>query len=257
MAQIVIPPRLHEIARAQPHPLLFATIGGSHIYGFPSPDSDWDVRGVHVLPLRDAIGLRSSRETIESLRKDGDFELDLVTHDVKKFLGLMLKKNGYVLEQVHSPLAVVTTPEHEELKALAKLCVTKHHAFHYLGFAKTEWVQFVKANPRIAKQLLYVLRVLLTGIHLVRTGEIEPDIRVLAAAERLDYVPELIAMKLAGRFAGEIPDARFAFFEGEVDRLREKLETEHARSTLREAPAPTTHDALDDFLVRVRMKTRV
>lgn len=250
----MIDPRLHEIARAQPYPLVFATIGGSHIYGFPSPDSDWDVRGVHVLPLRDALGLRSTRETIETLRHDGAFELDLVTHDVKKFLGLLLKKNGYVLEQLHSPLVVATSPEHDELRALARSCVTKHHAFHYLGFAKTEWLEFQRSRPRIAKQLLYVLRVLLTGIHLVRTGEVEPDIRKLAAAEGLDYVPELVAMKLAARFGGEIADGRVAFFELEVNRLREKLEAEHARSALREAVTEETRDALDDLLYRIRTK---
>jgi hypothetical protein len=89
----------------------------------------------------------------------------------------------------------------------------------------------------------------------MRTGEIEPDIRPLAAEENLAYVPELIAMKRAGRFAGEIPDARFAFFDGEVARLRAKLEEEHARSALPEGVSSETKDALDDFLVRVRMKT--
>ena len=36
---------LHRIVAAQPYPLLFATISGAHLYGFPSPDSDFDLRG--------------------------------------------------------------------------------------------------------------------------------------------------------------------------------------------------------------------
>ena len=44
--------------------------------------------------------------------------MDIVSHDVRKFFGLLLKKNGYVLEQLFSPLVVHTTPEHEELKAI-------------------------------------------------------------------------------------------------------------------------------------------
>ena len=43
-------------------------------------------------------------------------EFDIVSHDVKKFFGMLLKKNGYVLEQLYSPLVVHTTPEHEELE---------------------------------------------------------------------------------------------------------------------------------------------
>ena len=35
---------------AHPYPLVFATISGAHLYGFPSPDSDYDLRGVHLLP---------------------------------------------------------------------------------------------------------------------------------------------------------------------------------------------------------------
>jgi len=246
--------RLEGVLRAQPYPLLFAALGGSHIYGFASPDSDWDVRGVHVLPLRDVLGLTTSHETIEKLEKKDDLEVDLVTHDVKKFLGLLLKKNGYVLEQLYSPIVLATSPEHDELKEIARGCVTKHHANHYLGFARTEWAQFEKSSPRIAKQLLYVLRVLLTGLHLVRTGEVEPDLKKLAALEKLDYVSELIAMKLAGRFEGVIPDERVPFFEGGVRGLREKLEAAYAASSVRDGVSRQTRAALDDLLVRVRMK---
>src|SRR3954453_15958070 len=103
---------LVEVAR-QPYPLLFATVSGAHLYGFPSPDSDYDLRGAHVLPVREVVGLDPGRETIEvSGNRDG-LELDLGTHDVKKFFGLLLKKNGYVLEQLFSPLVVHTVPQHE------------------------------------------------------------------------------------------------------------------------------------------------
>jgi hypothetical protein len=37
----IIDPRLHRIA-TQWNPLLFATIIGAHLYGFPLPDSDLD-----------------------------------------------------------------------------------------------------------------------------------------------------------------------------------------------------------------------
>src|SRR5437764_11402533 len=92
--------QLKAVASAQPYPLVFATVSGAHLYGFPSPDSDFDLRGVHVLPLREVVGLDAGRETVESSTTDGGLEVDLVTHDAKKFFGLLLRKNGYVLEQV-------------------------------------------------------------------------------------------------------------------------------------------------------------
>src|ERR1700675_942919 len=120
-------PLLQKIAREQPYPLLFATISGAHLYGFPSPDSDFDLRGVHVLPLKEIVGLRTGPETIEKSGIHDGLEIDLVTHDAKKFFGLLLKKNGYVLEQILSPLVVHTTPERSELKEIAVQCVTRHH----------------------------------------------------------------------------------------------------------------------------------
>src|SRR4029078_8704592 len=112
--------RLNNIVAAQPYPLVFATISGAHLYGFPSPDSDYDLRGTHVLPLQNVVGLQTSQETIEDSRVIEGLEMDIVTHDVKKFFGLLLKKNGFVLEQLFSPLIVHTTPEHEELKEICR-----------------------------------------------------------------------------------------------------------------------------------------
>src|SRR5207249_10489226 len=124
--------RLVAEANRQPYPLLFATISGAHLHGFPSPDSDYDLRGVHLLPLPEVVGLKTGQETVEKSGVHDGLEIDLVTHDARKFFGLLLKKNGYVLEQVLSPLVVHTTPEHAELKEIAGNCSTRHHAHHYL-----------------------------------------------------------------------------------------------------------------------------
>ena len=203
--------RLRQEVARHPYPLVFATISGAHLYGFPSPDSDYDLRGCHVLPAREVVGLDVGPETIESSKDDDGLELDLVTHDARKFFGLMLRKNGYVLEQLYSPLVVHTTPEHEELKAIARGCVTKYHAHHYFGFAETQWRLFDKERPRRVKPLLYVYRVLLTGIHLMRTGEVEANLVRLNVEARLSHVDDLIARKIAGPEKSALDDADVAF----------------------------------------------
>src|SRR5262249_19052729 len=170
---------LHSVIAVQPHPLLFVTISGAHLYGFPSPDSDYDLRGVHVLPLREVVGLTIGDETIESSQVVDGLEIDLVTHEAAKFFRLMLRKNGYVLEQLYSPLVLHTTPEHTELQVIGAGCITRHHVHHYLGFAETQWKLFEKESPPRVKPLLYVYRVLLTGIHLMRTGEVEANLVTL------------------------------------------------------------------------------
>jgi predicted nucleotidyltransferase len=59
--------RLKKQIQQHPYPLLFATISGAHLYGFPSADSDYDLRGVHLLPLKDVVGLAPAEETVERL----------------------------------------------------------------------------------------------------------------------------------------------------------------------------------------------
>ena len=246
--------RLRSEAARHPYPLLFATISGAHLYGFPSPDSDFDLRGCHVLPPEEVVGLDLGPETIAVQRDDCGLELDLVTHDARKFFGLMLRKNGYVLEQLFSPLVVCAAPEHEELKRIGRLCVTRHHSHHYFGFAATQWRLFEKERPRRVKPLLYTYRVLLTGIHLMRAGEVEANLPALNAEARLPHVDDLIARKLAGPERSTLDEADVSFHQREYERLRGELQSAHDASTLPESTS--ARPALNDLLVRLRLGSR-
>lgn len=239
--------------RRHEYPLIFATVSGAHLYGFPSADSDFDLRGVHVLPASEAVGLSPKRETVEFSGLRGAVEMDLVTHDVLKFFTMLLKRNGYVLEQLYSPLIVHTTPEHAELKDIASGCLTRHHSYHYLGFAATQWDLFQKEDPPRVKPLLYVYRVLLTGIHLMRTGRIEANLSVLNDEFRLPWIPALIQRKVNGAEQGRLESGEVEFHVREYRRLCERLEAEAIRSQLPDEP--TCRDALNELLVRVRLAT--
>ena len=246
-------PRLLAIAAAHPRPLLFATISGAHLYGFPSPDSDYDLRGVHVLPLREVIGLRRGPETLERMALEQGLDLDLVTHDVGKFVRLMAKPNGYVLEQLLSPLVVVTTPFHAELCELGRRCVTRLHVRHYLGFATSQWQLFASEEPPRVKPLLYVYRVLLTGLHLLRTGELQADLAALDQQAKLPHVAELIARKRQGAEQGTLDAAELPFHRQQFERLFAELKAAPATSPLPVSLPDEVAAALHDFLVRVRL----
>lgn len=244
--------KLRKIASEHPYPLVFVTISGAHLYGFASPDSDYDLRGVHVLPARDVVGLDTGEETVQVEEIREGLELDLVTHDAKKFFTLMLKKNGYVLEQLLSPLIIYTTPEHEELKDIAAGCVTRHHSHHYLGFASNQWKLLEKEDPPRIKPLLYLFRVLLTGIHLMKTGEIQANLNILNETYRLPYIPELIEKKATGKEKTVLTGADMEFYREEYGRLVKELEAAEAKSVLPDSPS--VKDGLNDLLIRLRMK---
>ena len=103
------------------------------------------------------------------------------------------------------------------------------------------------------KPLLYVYRVLLTGIHLMRTGEVEANLVTLNEQFRLPYIADLVSRKLAGPEKSKLEDANIAFHEAEYQRLRGELHTAHDASELPELPSEKTRAALNDLLVRIRL----
>lgn len=240
---------LTPVVAEQPDPVLFATVSGAHLYGFPSRDSDVDLRGVHLLPPADLLGLREPDETRSRMWDRDGVELDLVTHDLRKFVRLMLRRNGYVLEQLLSPLVVHTTDAHGELAALAPGVLTSHHAHHYRGFATTQWRLFEKTGE--LKPLLYTFRVLLTGIHLMRSGEVQAHLpTLLAESDAPAYLPELIAAKAEQEHGGA--DVDHARVQADVEHLHGVLDAAQETSALPDAP--TVYDALHDFVIRIRLE---
>ncbi len=239
-----LPPWLPEVTGD----VVFATVSGAHLYGFPSVDSDVDLRGVHLMPLEDVVGLRPGTETVDRTWDRDGVEVDLVTHDLAKFCRLLLRRNGYVLEQLLSPLVVSSSPVHEEMVALAPACLSRHHAHHYLGFARTQWALFERTGE--LKPLLYTFRVLCTGIHLMLTGEVEADLTRLGHGP--GYLPDLVAAK-RGAEHGPLPTGapgrdRLA---ADVAALRARLEEERDRTSLPERPS--AEPALHDLVVRARL----
>lgn len=234
----------------EPGPLLFATVSGAHLYGFPSRDSDVDLRGVHLLPAEDLVGLREPDETRSRMWDREGVELDLVTHDLRKFVRLMLKPNGYVLEQLLSPLVVHTSEPHAELVALAPTVLTRNHAHHYRGFAGTQWRLFERTGE--LKPLLYTFRALLTGIHLMRSGDVLAHLPTLLGEVAAPvYLPELIEAKAEAEHGGA-GGVDGAVVSRDVEALHRVLDEAQAESGLPDGAGG--FDALHELVVRARLR---
>lgn len=243
-----VPAWAAEIAAELPAPLIFTTVSGAHLYGFASADSDLDLRACHLLPAEQVVGLVTGPQTLQIGGWRHGVEMDVVSHDLLKFARLLNSRNGYVLEQLLSPLVVVTTAVHAALIAIAPGLITKHHAHHYLGFATSQEKLFARTGE--LKPALYLLRVLLTGLHLMRTGRLETDLNILGADR--PYVAALIDLK-RGAEHGPFPDAARAALESDVLRLRAALEAARDASHLPEQPSPDAVAALNDLVVRTRL----
>jgi predicted nucleotidyltransferase len=239
---------LADVARRGPEPI-FATISGAHLYGFASPDSDVDLRGAFMLPAREMLGLHTPDETL-TIEDKSSIDLDWVAHDIRKFARLMTNHNGYVLEQLYSPLVVVTTPAHEELLRLGKGCITRPTVRHYQGFARGRRHRLAEPDPTV-KHLLYAYRVLLTGIHLMQTGEVVANIQVLNDRFRLSEVDDLVARKRTGAEKMALDERDRVQHEELLDRLERELQDAYDVSRLPEEP--TGAAALERFVVELRL----
>jgi predicted nucleotidyltransferase len=249
---MLIDDRLESVARDHPYPLLFATISGAHLYGFPSPDSDYDLRGVHILPVEQVLGLAPPEDTITVDQQVDGLHLDLVTHDVKFYFTRLLKPNGNLLDQIFSPLVVAASIEHEELSKIAKQCITRQHSRHYLGLAASAWKQFERTEPHRVKPLLYVYRSLLCGIQLMRTGVVESNLLHLNEVFSLPYIDELVERKIKGAEEAALPEVDVALHETEYERLQRLLEQASEASDLPEFPPDEVRILLNDLLLRLR-----
>lgn len=232
--------------------VVFATVSGAHLYGFASPNSDVDLRGAYLLPLQDFLRTSLPNETHSVSEIVQGIDLDWVAHDIRKFVRMLLRDNGYALEQLYSPLVVIGGSRHDELKALAQGCVTRGLFRHYRGFAHGRRKLLSQAKPTV-KQLLYAYRVYLTGIHALDTGKIESNLVELNERFRLTQVDELIARKRAGHEKLELGGDEAEQHAKWLDELEMRLAETHAGSSLPERA--TGRQALDDFLVRARMGT--
>jgi predicted nucleotidyltransferase len=228
---------------------LFVTVSGAHLYGFPSADSDIDLRGCHLLPLAELIGLRRPDETVETETYHGGREVELVSHEVGKYLRLLSRHNGYILEQVFSPLVVLGEEFLGRLRPLARRCVTRNCYHHYRGFLHTQLQLLERQDVKQAKSLLYAYRVVLTGIHLLRTGEVQANLPELNRHFGLPFVDGLIRRKQA-RELGTLEELDWDWHRGELARWEERLDEAHAASRLPEGPLL---DELNRFLVALRL----
>lgn len=96
---------------------------------------------------------------------------------------------------------------------------------------------------------------LLTGVHLMRTGQVEANLLTLNDSFRLPYVPELVARKLAGPEQSTLDDGDIEYYRREYERLSGELQAAFDASALPDVP--TAKPALHDLLLRMRRGERL
>lgn len=197
----IIKEKLRELELKHNVTVIYACETGSRAWGFPSPDSDYDVRMIYKHDLDWYLTLTEKKDTIEFMSDDG--ELDITGWDIRKCLKLMWKSNGAMLERLQSPIVYKEIGNTSGvLKNYADKCfspiATMHH---YLGMAKNSFAEIENREEIKLKKLFYALRATLACKWILEKDSVPPIVfltmvKELTFDEKLKQrIVELIALK--------------------------------------------------------------
>lgn len=155
--------------------VLFAVESGSRAWGFPSPDSDYDVRFVYRHPRDWYLSLVERRDVIE-IPIDAD-DHDISGWDLRKALQLLLRSNPPLYEWLVSPIVYV---EDGDTMARLRMLAERGYAqktmgWHYLRMAeRTYRTHFGSRTEANLKKYFYVVRPLCALRWLMERGMLPP-----------------------------------------------------------------------------------
>jgi predicted nucleotidyltransferase len=167
--------RLAEVEARHGVRVLYAVESGSRAWGFPSPDSDYDVRFIYAHPRDWYLGVNEARDVIE----EGVDEMDFVVAgwDLRKALRLFLKANPALWEWLVSP--IVYRDDDGVARRLREIAAETYSlkalAHHYLHIAQEKERRQIAAKETVkAKMYVYALRPLLALEWLRGKGSLVP-----------------------------------------------------------------------------------
>lgn len=195
---------LQSIEEEEQVRILYACESGSRAWGFPSRDSDYDVRFIYVRPMDSYLSLFEKRDVIERPISN---MLDINGWDMKKALSLFRKSNPPLLEWLQSPIVYTEASEVvEQIRALSAHTFSARSCMHhYLHMAKGNYREYLQREQVKIKKYFYVLRPLLACQWIERYNEMPPikfsvlvDRLVPANGELHAAIQQLLSRKIAG-----------------------------------------------------------
>lgn len=207
----------------------YRCVVGSRAFGLNTETSDTDLRGFYLPPARDEWSLGGVPEQLEFGEE--------VYWEARKFVLLALKANPNVLEVLHSPEVVTVTPLAQELldirRAFLSRLVYQTYAGYVVGQFKRMEADLRQHGEIRWKHAMHLLRLLMSGTHLLQTGEMMVNVG--------EHREKLLAVK-----RGEV-----AWADAEAWRLQLHREFDQAYTDT-QLPERPDYAAVEDWLLRAR-----
>lgn len=220
--------RLDAIERAEGVRIVLAVESGSRAWGFPSRDSDWDVRFLYVRPLEWYLAIDACARP-DVIERPVDGVWDFSGWDLRKALLLLRRSNPALLEWLRSPIVYREHPSiARDLRAVAVPFASAQACFrHYLHMAQGNFRGYLQGAEVRRKKYLYVLRPVLAMLWIERgLGQVPVEFdalfdTIVPPGALRDAIMRLLADKREGveMEAGPRIVVLNEFLESELDRL--------------------------------------
>jgi predicted nucleotidyltransferase len=160
-----------------PEHTILSVVVGSRAYGLDGPASDHDRRGVFAPPTRLFWPLDKPPTHLDGPR-DEEF-----SWEIERFCTLAAQANPTVLEVLWSPLVETVTADGRALVDVRRAFLSRRLAETYGNYARDQLARVRARRERTGetnfKQAMHMIRLLLAGAHVLRTGEILVDVSPL------------------------------------------------------------------------------
>ncbi len=215
--------------------VIYRAAVGSRAFGLATEGSYEDIRGVYLPPAGITWSLQKPPEEWESRGRGRDE----IYWEIEKFLVLALKANPNILESLWTPLVLEATDLGRDLRDLRGAFLSRHIYKTYSGYVLSQFRRmrnsFERTGAFKAKHAMHLVRLLLSGIHALETGEIRVDVS--------EHRAELLSIK-SGALSFDQVQARALELDCEFQRV-------YARARLPERP---DYDRVNAFLLRARRR---
>jgi predicted nucleotidyltransferase len=156
--------------------VVYRVLVGSRAFGLNTDSSDEDRRGVYSPPADWHWGLVKPPEQAETFEPG----VEETVWEIEKFVRMALQANPNILETLWSPVVLFADETGEELRRIRTAFLSKHLYQTYSGYVLSQFrlMQKKQANAGTfkAKHAMHLIRLLHSGIHALRDGDIRVDV---------------------------------------------------------------------------------
>ena len=156
----VIIQKIKELEQSHQVKILYACESGSRAWGFPSIDSDFDIRFIYARHKDTYLSIIEQRDVIEP---PVDEVLDVSGWDIRKGLQLFLKSNAPLYEWLQSPIVYQEETDFRQTLTglMEKYFYPRSGCHHYFSMAHNTFANELEGEVVKIKKYFYVLRPML------------------------------------------------------------------------------------------------